>query len=268
MALPVAGTVQERPVPAMPSSSGTSSGASSGVWPGETGQFARPDWFTPPAQEPPGTSESPPAAESRTGRAPRPEPLWRRVLRRVVNTVLGLALIAAAVSLQPLILDADDLDAPITSSGGHGDTVRTAFFDARVEGVEIAGALQQKDRPRVQAMSGQVFVVVKLAAMASTRALRLKTARLVTADGLKFHTTERLDAGASLGDKWVQPRWWSSGLYVFEVPPSALPGARLVVAEETPLLFGDQYLPEASIDLGLDAAKARTARDVYQVPRT
>jgi len=208
------------------------------------------------------------ASDRPSRRAAKPAvPLWRRAITLVVNTVLGLALLAAAVSVQSLVLEQDQLDAPITANGGPGDAVRTALFEARLDGVEVAAALQPAGGERVEPVSGQVFVVVKMSATASTRALRLRTAWLRTSDGLRFAATERLASPALLSEKWVQPMWWSSGLYVFEVPPSALPGARVVVSEEPSILFGDQYLPEASIDMGLDAAKARAVRDVYEVPR-
>lgn len=229
----------------------------------------------PPVTGPGGAQDARPSP--RSAESPSPAPAGGagsatvRVLRRVVNAVLGLVLVAGAVAMQTVLLEPDDLDAPITSNGGVADTVRTAFFEARVESVEAASALRRQDRDPVRPSPGQVFVIVKVSATASSRALRLESAHLVTADGLKYAATERMDSNASLSGTWVQPMWRASGLYFFEVPAAALPGSRFVVSEKPSPLFGDQYLPEASIDLGLDAAGARglldSAKNVYEVPQ-
>jgi hypothetical protein len=183
--------------------------------------------------------------------------------------LIGIILLVAAVYAQSLVLTSEQKDDPLTANGAAGDVVRTDPFEARVEGVQAARTLQITGTPDpVVADDGLLFLVVKVSATAPKRPIQLTTAYLVTADGLRFDATERVRERLTLGYKWVQSGWWSTGSYFFEVPPSAVAGARLSIVGGAPKLFGDQYAAEASIDLNLSPAKAQRLIDAADEPMT
>ncbi|GAA3843042.1 hypothetical protein GCM10022226_77440 [Sphaerisporangium flaviroseum] len=198
--------------------------------------------------------------------APPPRvPVWRKI----VAATLGVILISAAVYVQTFVLDGSRLDDPLTVSGGIQEAVSTDVFSARLDRVEFAKSVRVKKQFGTdEDTTDKVFLVVKVGATAPRRPIQL-TSHLVTADGLRFDVTDHVTDTATLGSKWVQPGWWGSGLFFFEVPPDKVPGARVVVSQKASTIFGDQYLAEASFDLGLDGAKAgqmiQAAKDVYEV---
>ncbi|GAA1273127.1 hypothetical protein GCM10009677_27870 [Sphaerisporangium rubeum] len=190
---------------------------------------------------------------------------WLTALRAVT----GLALVAAAVAMQPLRLAPERLNEPITASGGMHDELSMPRFSARLERVEFARTVRVNKRYGGEdAPTGQIFLIAKVGATAPKHPVQLH-ARLFTADGRRFDPTERVSDTAAMNTKWVQPGWWRSGLYFFEVPPDAVAGAKVVVSEEISPLFGDQFLSEAAFDTGLDGAAAKqavgAAKDVYEV---
>jgi hypothetical protein len=183
--------------------------------------------------------------------------------------VAGLALVAAAVWMQPLVLTPDQLNDPLTTSGGMHDELTTPRFSARLERVEFARSVRiKKEFGTDEAPTDQIFLIAKVGATSPRSPVRLH-ARLITADGRGFDATERVPDTATLTSKWVQPGWWRSGLYFFEVPPGRVAGTQLVISEEPSALFGDQFMPEAVFDTGLDEDEARRmvggATDVYEV---
>jgi hypothetical protein len=186
----------------------------------------------------------------------------------VAGVIIGLALVGGAVYAQTFVLTPDEKDDPLTVSGGMHDELNATHFSARLERVESARTVRVKKQYSTDEPAADgVFLIVRIGATTPRRPIHL-AAHLMTADGLRFEPTDRVDEGATLRNKWVQPGWWASGLYFFDLPPAGLPGARVVIAEP-PTLFGESYLPEASFDLGLDQAKARrltdAAKDVYEV---
>lgn len=231
-----------------------------------------------PAGMPPGAApltlppEPPPAPPAEPG-GPAPAPQEKNGARRtrgrrVLNAVLGTVLAAAAVGLQTTVLTVDQRDDPITSSGAVGEEVRTSLFAVRVEQVTLARTFKKEQMNPVPAFPGQIYLIVSVDATATQRAIRLQSAHLLTPDGKKFAASDQVTSSELLKNKWVQPMMRTRGLIVFEVPPSALPGASMVIQEKAFSLFGDQYVPEAAIDLGLDAAATRSVKDVYEVRTT
>ncbi|MDH2426959.1 hypothetical protein [Sphaerisporangium sp. TRM90804] len=207
----------------------------------------------------PAAPESPPAA------TPAKVPVWRRL----VAAVAGLALVAAAVYVRSLTLTPDQLDDPITASGGMSQEVDTDLFSARLERVEFArSVLVKKEFGTDRATPGQVFLVAKVGATAPRRPIQLHS-HLLTADGLRFAASDRVPDTATLAWRWIQPGWWRSGYYFFDVPADKVAGARVVVSKQEHTLYGDQFYAEAAFDMGLDAAGARrlvgAAKDVFEV---
>jgi len=94
------------------------------------------------------------------------------------------------------------------------------------------------------------FVIVSLELTNNkdeTKTFTESSAELVTADGKSYETSDK--AILAFGDeslmlKDIQPDLTASGKLVFDVPPSKLSGARLVIED----LFGDG---EVKVDLGL-----------------
>ncbi|WP_248962510.1 hypothetical protein [Sphaerisporangium perillae] len=214
---------------------------------------------------PPGLVPDAPPLPPGPPEAPRRHvPAWRRA----AGALLGLVLAAGAVYVQTRVLTADQLDDPLTVSGGMHDELETDLFSARLERVEFARSVRVKKQFSTdEATTEHVFLIVKMGATSRRKPVQL-TAHLITAGGLSFDPTDRVDARATMADKWVQPGWWRSGLYFFEIPPDKAAGSRVVLSEPK-TLFGDAFIPETSSDLGLDEAKARqmidAAKDVYEV---
>ncbi|GII67296.1 hypothetical protein Skr01_73810 [Sphaerisporangium krabiense] len=214
----------------------------------------------------PGLVPDPVATPPRPGRPRVP------LARRLIGAVVGLALVCGAVYVQTFVLSPEELKDPLTASGGMRDALVTDQFTTRVEQVEFTRSVQVKRTYSTDdARTEQIFMVVKVSATAPRRPIQL-TARLVTADGARFATTDRVGTAATFANKWVQPGWWASGLFFFEVPPARVAGARLVVSAPGNILYGDTYQPETSTDLGLDeTAAARmigAAKDAYEVKGT
>ncbi|MFE3454831.1 hypothetical protein ACFXJ8_38505 [Nonomuraea sp. NPDC059194] len=182
----------------------------------------------------------------------------------MLNAVIGLALAGGAIGIQTLMLGSRELDAPLTYTGSVKDDVETARFSARVDGVSSARAIQTKDKT-IEAGKDQVFLVVRAAATVPKEPQHLKPAELITDDGKRFTASDRIEKSKTLAHPWIQPGWWMSGLFVFEVPASALPGARAVFS----LPIYEPHPPEVEIDLGLDDAAAQrlftAPEDVYQL---
>ncbi|WP_431899370.1 hypothetical protein [Nonomuraea sp. bgisy101] len=187
---------------------------------------------------------------------------------KVLNAVVGLALAGGAIGLQTLMLTSEEMGAPLTYTGAVKDEVSAGRFSARVDAISSARAIDTGDKT-IEAGKDQIFLVVQAAATVPKEPLHLEPAELLTADGKRFAATDRLDKSKTLSNPWIQPGWWASGVYAFEVPASVLPGARAVFSIPTSILYGEPYMPEVEVDLGLDDAAAQrlftAPKDVYQL---
>ncbi|AWS40376.1 hypothetical protein [Streptosporangium sp. 'caverna'] len=197
-------------------------------------------------------------------RAPAPPGRWRRA-----GTVLaGVALAAAAVSLQAFGSAAADHDTPLTWTGGVGDEVVASRFSARVKTVRAAKALESKSfsDEKTRATTKGIFIIVEMGATSARKPLQLGTPVLLTESGHRYEATDKVDSSLTITELYIQPGWWGEGVTVFDLPPDELPGSRIVLAPSASFLV-EPNGPEIEIDLGLDEAAAKrlvsTAKDVY-----
>jgi hypothetical protein len=190
-------------------------------------------------------------------------------VRRVAGVVIGLVFAVAAVWAKAHT--PDDYDhryAPLASEGHLGEPVTAGGFTVKVESVTAARSVNS-DGGGVIRPDG-VFVIVKASARSRREPLQLWTALLRTRDGREFRETvkgvtvpgtDTLDAVA------LGPGLWQRGVFVFEIPPSQLAGATLLVSdrpenEKDPPEgfppFGFELTAQANIALGIDDARARS----------
>ncbi|MFC4060437.1 hypothetical protein ACFOWE_19200 [Planomonospora corallina] len=203
-------------------------------------------------------------------------------LRRAGALLAGFALACAAVALQSAALDDEERTAPLTWTGGMGEEVVASRFSARVKAVYGARTVRSTDAADTpdtadttlpadtetaeKATTSGIFVVVELEATAHREPQRFGTPVLLSGDGRRYAATDKVDSALSVPRITVQPGWWTDGVAVFEVPVTALNGARIVLPLQNGII-GENYPPEAEVDLGLDDAGtqrliAETA-DVY-----
>ncbi|MEU7835954.1 MULTISPECIES: hypothetical protein [unclassified Nonomuraea] len=182
---------------------------------------------------------------------------------RVLGALVGLALLGGAVGLQTRNLTPNEMDAPITTVGAKGQEVNTGRFAVRVNSVTVARAVQGA-RGKVE--TEQLFLIVQASATSATKPLHLGTPALLTPDGVSYDATDKIEASETLANPWIQPGFWVSGNFVFEIPDSALEGARVVFKLPGSALV-EPFEPEAEVDLGIDgpaAAQLKSApSDVY-----
>ncbi|SDQ80621.1 hypothetical protein SAMN04489764_2193 [Thermostaphylospora chromogena] len=204
---------------------------------------------------------TPPSVEERSVTRPP-----RRRMSRVGSAVLGIALAAAAVGAQHFVLDYNERTTPLTYTGTMGEAVDTGRFSARALSVKAARSVEVPQPGSYRRIEGDpVFILVETSATSAREPMKL-TADLLTTDGKVYRKTDKVDITWTLEFKWIQPGWWASGMYVFEVPAEALPGASIVVRLPT---ASETYVPEAEIDLGLDEASANAlvsgAQETYRL---
>src|SRR5690606_8554897 len=190
---------------------------------------------------PPGGPGGPAGATAPGGRAARGGPARSRRPRRIRDAVATLVILALAVYLHTLVLTPDDLAARLTSSAAPGEVAETGRFSARLDRVEFARSIELQTT-RVNAATGQeevtrstridtpyIFVIASVSATAPKDPTKIDQAGLETADDLFFVATDGVERRFTLGETFIQPGFWSSGMCVFEVPPEALPGSKVVL---------------------------------------
>jgi hypothetical protein len=194
------------------------------------------------------------AAAPRSGRNRRQSGRRGGGGRRALHIVAGLVLAAGAVAVQSLALSKEDMREPLTYSGAKGQDVDAGRFSVRVQKVSSARAVKAdgKDIP-----AEQLFLVVEAAATVPREPAHLAQPSLLAADGKRYAATDKVPAAKTLANPWIQPGWWTTGRFVFEVPPSALPGAQAVFQLPNSALYSEPLIPEAQIDLGIDDATAK-----------
>ncbi|TMR07584.1 hypothetical protein ETD86_51460 [Nonomuraea turkmeniaca] len=208
------------------------------------------------------------ATESRSAVAPTRQS--RRASRRsgsasrVLSAAAGLLLVGGAMAMQTLDLSDGELSAPLTYTGAKGETVDARRYTVRLDSFAAAKSIQDDDGT---IGTDNLFLIVNASAKSSLKPYHLGHPVLVTADDKKFDATDRVDTTDTLANTWVQPDIWVSGRFFFEVPASALPGARVVFRLPPQAGLQEPYQPEVEVDLGLDEEAARklaaSPQDVY-----
>ncbi|MGP3964363.1 hypothetical protein ACTWPT_51220 [Nonomuraea sp. 3N208] len=173
---------------------------------------------------------------------------------RVVHVLAGLVLAAGAVAVQSLALSADDMDMPLTYTGAKGQDVDAGRFSVRVQKVSSAKAVKVENK---NVPTEQVFLVVEAAATVPAEPMHLGMPSLLAADGKVYAASDKIAKAKTLANPWIQPGWWITGRFVFEVPASALPGAQAVFKLPISGIYSEPLPPEAQIDLGIDDATAK-----------
>ncbi|MFG1941546.1 hypothetical protein [Nonomuraea sp. NPDC048826] len=176
---------------------------------------------------------------------------------RLLNAAVGLVLLGAAIGVQSLDLTHNEYTAPLTYVGEQGEDVDTTRLVVRLNSVTAAKSIQHLTKT---IKTDQVFLVVDVSAKSKRKPYKLGPATLLTADGRRFSATDRVDDSATVTAEYAQPEIWTRGPYFFEVPPSVLPGSRVVIGLP-PSVLVEPYEPEAEIDLALDEAAARKLTD-------
>jgi hypothetical protein len=172
----------------------------------------------------------------------------------VLNTVVGLVLASGAVALQTLALSQEQQDARLTYAGAKDQTVNAQRFSVRVKKVSSAKAVKSLDKT---VPTDLLFLVVEAEATVPKQPLHLAQPTLHAADGKVYLATDKVDKSHTLANPWIQPGWWTTGRFVFEVPPSALAGAKVVFLLPGGGLYPEPLQPEAQVDLGIDQAAAK-----------
>ncbi|MEO3875627.1 hypothetical protein ABGB18_43175 [Nonomuraea sp. B12E4] len=209
----------------------------------------------------PRSAVAPPRRNRRTARRPGAG-------ARILGVVIGMVLLAGAMGMQSLKMSEGELGDPIAYSGEQGQNVDTRRFTLRLDSF---GAAKSVETTTETISTDNLFLIVNASAKSSRKPYHLGQPVLETADGKRFHATDRIDNSLTLGNAWVQPDIWVSGPFYFEVPVSALPGAEVVFG--LPPVAGpvEPYQPEVEVDLGLDEEGARklaaSAKDVFSAVR-
>ncbi|WP_103961571.1 hypothetical protein [Nonomuraea solani] len=186
----------------------------------------------------------------------------------LLTTAAGLVLIIGALCVQSLQLGPEARLAPLTYVGAKGEAVDAGRFTARLDSFSTAKSIQSSGKT---IGTDGLFFIINVSAKSSFEPYHLGQPVLLTADGKRFSATDRVDSTLTLSNAWVQPDIWVSGRFFFEVPASALPEARVIIALPAKAGLVESFEPEVEVDLGLDEAAARklaaSPQDVYSTDK-
>ncbi|MFC0864591.1 DUF4352 domain-containing protein [Sphaerimonospora cavernae] len=179
---------------------------------------------------------------------------------RVVTAIAGVVLAAAAVYAQTFILPTEQRSSRVTANGLVGEVVETHGFSIKVSSVTAANAVDTTDFSDnvTKVGTSNLFLLVDISITTTRVPMRLSPGSnvvLLTEDGRRYQTTDKVDVSLTAFNRRYQPGFWSSGVLVFEVPKDAVPGARMIVAPPSEVIV-DYSAPEAEIDLGLSGDAA------------
>ena len=152
-------------------------------------------------------------------------------IRVLGNLAILCATVALSYGTQVSKPHYADLTAPIPVDGAMHDTVHARSFDVRLDKVIFARALKasQFGQQKLLTTSGLWAVVTtNLTATAASTTVADGTWQGPT--GLRYNQTERLGYRQDMPPHGVDPGLERRGLFVFEVPPDQIRGARLLIS--------------------------------------
>ncbi|WP_137933693.1 hypothetical protein [Mesorhizobium comanense] len=150
--------------------------------------------------------------------------------------VLGnLAILAATVALsygmQVTKPHYADLTAPVPIDGAMGQSVPARSFDVRLDKVVFARQLKTSQFGQQRLLTtGGLWAVVTTSLTATATSTTVADGTWQGPTGLRYHQTERLGYRQDMPPHGVDPGLDKTGLFVFEVPPDQIQGAKLLVA--------------------------------------
>jgi hypothetical protein len=180
--------------------------------------------------------------------------------------LLALVAVAALWAMQRTTPNYTRLMAPIEHRGDSGATVEGRTMAVRVDRVELARSLRVHRVAGTRTLdTGGVWLIVHATASSVEEPETLKAAAVETTGGLRYQQTDRVGPASLLSSKTLQPGVPVSGDLVFELPPSALPGAELLVSHH---VFGAGFRDSMlRIRLPLDAARRSTRTGTLSAQR-
>jgi hypothetical protein len=111
------------------------------------------------------------------------------------------------------------------------DTVHARSFDVRLDKVIFARALKtnQFGQQKLLTTSG-LWAVVTTNLTATDTSTTVADGTWQSPTGLRYHQTERLGYRPDMPPHGVDPGLERNGLFVFEIPPDQISGARVLIA--------------------------------------
>lgn len=170
--------------------------------------------------------------------------------RRLVNVLLTGAVLVAIIALYRATPTQGDIQQPVEVKGQAGEVVRTPRFDLTVEGVRVGKSLKVP-RTTPDRDTSTSFVVVDAFVTARREPIHLGTVKIRTAEGVEYLVANRtgLDRVDLTGHQ-LSPGIGVRGSLVFEMPADRLPGAELLVIENS--IFTTME-PQATVALGVES---------------
>lgn len=152
-------------------------------------------------------------------------------IRVLGNLVILCTTVALSYGMQVSKPHYADLTAPIPVDGGMRDKVHTRSFDVRLDKVVFARQLKTKQfgQEKLVTTSG-MWAVVTTNLTATDTSTRVADGTWQGPTGLRYHQTERLGYRSDMPPHGVDPGLERSGLFVFEIPPDQISGARLLIS--------------------------------------
>jgi hypothetical protein len=149
----------------------------------------------------------------------------------------------------------------IESRGASGELVRGRSLALRVDGIELAHALNVPRPGGARVLdSGGIWLIVHASANAIEKPERIAAAAVEASDGTRYLQSDRPGfARGLLAAKDLQPDVPEQGDLVFELPADALAGADLLVSAKPFGLAPLDSVLRIHLDLDRDALKRRIA---------
>lgn len=190
---------------------------------------------------------------------------------RIAAAVTGVGLLGLSMWFHTVLPELrSHVTDPIRTTGATAEEVVNPVFSLKVERVDVARSLKTSSsllaRPDIG--TDGVFVIVHLRVKSNTEPFRLQSLRLETPGGYRYGSADRIGLSDVVASSY-EPLIWEDAVLTFEIPPSRLAGARLVIGEFRLL---KQLSAETAVDLGIDKAEAarlaRTAPEGHQIRRS